>query len=194
MSSIAVTSPRPLMRLTLLTTVAAVTLAALFGAAVAVLAVTHPEREPVGVGQPTETSFGLIAVNGIRALTDQHAGHAGGGHFSGPGSIPEGKEALEVSVTLANTTDEQVAYSPDAFVLRLGASDRLGHSEATFFRGSLVPGGVLDGQLTFLVPIDSSTGTLEFADPGRTAPLAIDLGDLSGSNAGHDDGHDHEEG
>lgn len=192
MSSIVVASYRPFARLTLFVVMAAVTSAAVLGLGLAVVAVADRDQGPARLGDRVATSFGVVAVSDVSALSDSHAGQGHAGHFSGPGSIPEDKVAVEVSVTLANTTDHEVAYSPDAFLLRLGArGSRLANSEATFFRGTLLPGGVLDGQLTFLVPRDESTGALEFADPGRTDPIVIDLGVLSESGAGHDDGHDH---
>lgn len=182
-----------LIAFSLLAAIAAILAAAAYGALLAAVEVTQPEVEAVGVGAEIRTSFGLVTVTDIGALTDDHDGHAGAGHFTGPGTIPEDTKALQVSVVIANTTDREAAYSPDAFVLRVGADDRVGHSDATFLRGSLLPGGIIHGQLTFLVPADAATGTLEFSDRGRAAPLFIDLGDLSGAATGHDDDHAHDD-
>ena len=180
-------------RVALFLMIAAVALIALVGLTFAVSEMVQQAQSPPGLGDRVDTSFGVITVTNLRAFADAHAnGQGHSGHFTGPGSIPEDKQALEVSVTLANTTDHPVAYSPDAFFLRLGPSGSLlANSEATFFRGSLFPGGVLEGQVSFLVPRGEATGALEFTDQGSTDPIVIDLGTISGAGDGHQEQHNH---
>lgn len=193
MSSTAVASYRPSARFGLLAVIAGVSSVAILGLSLAVSGLALQNQGLPGIGDRVGTSFGVVAVSDIHARSASHtAGQGHSGHFTGPGSIPEGKSAVEVSVSLENTTDHGVTYSPNAFLLRLGTSGSVvGHSEATFLRGSLLPGGVLIGQLTFLVPSDLATGVLRFADPGRTDPIEIQLGTLSETAAASGEGHDH---
>ena len=193
MSSTAVASYRPSARFALFVVIAGVASVAILGLSLAVSGLALQSQALPGIGDRVGTSFGVVAVSDIHAHSDSHtAGQGHSGHFTGPGSIPEGKLSVEVSVSLENTTDHGVTYSPNAFLVRLGASGSVvGHSEATFFRGSLLPGGVLVGQLTFLVPSDGATGVLRFVDPGRTDPIEIQLGTLSETAAGSGEGHDH---
>ena len=193
MSSTAVASYRPSARFALFVVIAGVASVAILGLSLAVSGLALQSQALPGIGDRVGTSFGVVAVSDIHARSASHtAGQGHSGHFTGPGSIPEGKMAVEVSVSLENTTDHGVTYSPNAFLLRLGTSGSVvGHSEATFFRGSLLPGGVLVGQLTFLVPGDGATGVLRFADPGRTDPIEIQLGTLSETAAGSGEGHNH---
>jgi hypothetical protein len=193
MSSTAVASYRPSARFALFVVIAGVASVAILGLSLAVSGLALQSQALPGIGDRVGTSFGVVAVSDIHARSASHtAGQGHSGHFTGPGSIPEGKLAVEVSVSLENTTDHGVTYSPNAFLLRLGTSGSVvGHSEATFFRGSLLPGGVLVGQLTFLVPGDGATGVLRFADPGRTDPIEIQLGTLSETAAGSGEGHNH---
>ena len=192
-STTAIATVGPPARRALFFVIAAIASVALIGMLLAVSELALETQTPIRIGDKVDTSFGAIAVNEIHAHSASHtAGQGHSGHFTGPGSIPEGELAVEVSVSLQNTTDREVAYSPDAFLLRLGTSGSVvGHSEATFFRGTLLPGGVLVGQLTFLVPGDGVTGVLRFADPGRTDPIEIQLGTLSETAAGSSEGHDH---
>ena len=193
MSSTAVASYRPSARFALFVVIAGVASVAILGLSLAVSGLALQSQALPGIGDRVGTSFGVVAVSDIHARSASHtAGQGHSGHFTGPGSIPEGKLAVEVSVSLENTTDHGVTYSPNAFLLRLGTSGSVvGHSEATFFRGSLLPGGVLVGQLTFLVPGDGATGVLRFSDPGRTDPIEIQLGTLSETAAGSGEGHNH---
>jgi hypothetical protein len=146
------------------------------------------------VGQPVDTSFGQIAVTDVRRIDDAHGdGQAHSGHFSGPGSIPQDRREVQVEVALANRTEGLVPYSPRGFAVRLGPNGLLvSPSEATFFKGTLQPGGVIDGQLTFLVPSDVPRLWLQFRDPGLADPILIDLGATATATEAGGAGHRHD--
>lgn len=190
LSSVAIEKQRPAARWALFVVIGSVGLIAVIGLLLTVQAFASTlgnRGEPAAaVGGSAHTSFGFVTVTGVRALDDTHVVP---GMFSGPGSIPIDKLAVQVEVTLANRTDHATPYSSDEFALRLGASGGLiKASEATFYSGTLRPGGMLAGQITFLVPRTAPAPLLQFSDPALANPIMIDLGPLPAAN---DSGHDH---
>lgn len=190
MSSVAIEKPAPAYRVGLFAALGSVGLIAVIGLLLTVQAFVNlpgVQGTPAALGSNVPTSFGFVSVTSARALDDQHVMP---GKFTGPGAIPANQRAIQIAVTISNQTDHQVQYSSDAFALRLGADKSVVKaSEATFYSGALLPKGEMNGQLTFLVPLVSSTPLLQYSDPDRTEPILIDLGDyLSGADGS---GHDH---
>jgi hypothetical protein len=190
MLSVAIEKQRPAARWGLFVVIGSVGLITVIGLLLTVQAFANMignRGEPAAVvGGSVPTSFGFVTVTTVRSVDDFHGA---AGMFTGPGSIPADKRAIQVEVTLANRTDHPAPYSSDEFALRLGVGGGIVKaSEATFYSGTLRPGAVLDGQITFLVSRTSPTPLLQFSDPALADPIVIDLGPLPGADSS---GHDH---
>lgn len=129
------------------------------------------ETEQSGnVGQPMETSFGVLTVTNVRTtyVPDTQGPPTPAQHNGTVGS-----DQLQVWVRLVNERAEQgLAYSPAQ--LRLVTDARSGKGQdpdGSTIKPALLPrGGSIDGQVWFDLPrLGQSSGTgwfLEFKDPG----------------------------
>jgi hypothetical protein len=168
--------------------VAAVVAAAVVGIVLAVSLLTGPaDGHAAGhgsgrftVAQDIETSFGWVAVEHaetVKGLTSKQLG----GATHGIGSfVARDKALVQASVTLTNTTAGTVRYDPRQFVLvakspKSGKEQRIGATYASIKAGVLQPDAAIDAKVSFIVPRDGSRMSLAFTDPGRTAPVVIDL-------------------
>src|SRR5690349_10177860 len=121
MLSVAIEKQRPAARWALFVVIGSVGLIAVIGLLLTVQAFANiigNRGEPAAVvGGSVPTSFGFVTVTAVRSVDDFHGA---AGMFTGPGSIPADKRAIQVEVTLANRTDHPAPYSSDEFALRTG--------------------------------------------------------------------------
>ena len=147
---------------------------------------------PFAVGQAIPTSFGAVRVEFV-ARADGVTKQQMGGMPMGQDHVAEDEVQVEPTVILTNGLGDPLALSPAQF--RLVVDDRapLELRGANIRPTLLAPGASIEAQLIFVAPRDGAQLWLEFADPGRPAPVRIDLGrtDQAPADAGGHDGHSH---
>jgi hypothetical protein len=167
--------------------VATVVAAAVVGIVLAVALISAPAgahdaahaEGPWGVGDDVPTSFGFVAVEHAETLKGLGAKELGGA-VHGIGSFVGRERALvKAAVTLRNGPVRTLDYSPEWFSLRATAKDgkvrRYPLSHASIRPGVLQPDAAVDASLGFTIPRNGARLAIEFKDPGRQAPLVIDL-------------------
>jgi hypothetical protein len=121
------------------------------------------------------TSFGAVWVDSFREISIPKTIQKG--HVRIPQAGDPDKVALEVTVTLANTTTAPVELTPARFALRLEDDDQPISAEgATFESVRLLPGAMFLARIQFPVPGGEHRLGLLFDDPDGSGPVAIDLG------------------
>jgi len=148
---------------TLVAVVAAVTVLALAGIALALGGSgggsdTSPGR--YGISTDVPTSFGAIAIDGL-----------------GRRISPSGKrDEMQAFVAVTNLSGHAIRYSPAQFRL-LGGEDRnpVPGLQATFRAGTLLADANFSGQLRFPVPPDGAKRWIEFRELAGSKPILIDL-------------------
>ncbi len=164
---------------------------------------------PFGVAEDAPTSFGFVAVEHAETLKGLTPRELGGATHGIGGFVGRDKALVQAAVTITNTGDEPLAYSPGQFRVatrsRRGAVKRIPLAHASVRDGELQPDAALDARLSFVVPRDGSRLEIEFLDPGRAAPIRILLDARAGRLTAEDrraleeghgaggahDGHDH---
>lgn len=146
---------------------------ALVGAAFAVrIALAGP---PASDGR-VPTSFGALWVESSEQITLPQTDNKD--NFGMPIMGAPDKVMLEVTVRLANTDNAPVDVTPDRFSLRLGPGEApLAAEGARFDSVRLLPRAVFDARVQFpVVTGGEHQPVLLFDDPGRSRPIALDLG------------------
>lgn len=146
---------------------------ALAGAALAVrIALAGP---PAADGR-VPTSFGGLWVESSQQITLPQTDNKD--NFGMPIMGAPDKVMLEVTVRLANTDKAPVDVTPDRFSLRLGPGQApLAVEGARFESVRLLPRAVFDARVQFPVATGGDQHpVLLFDDPGRSRPIALDLG------------------
>jgi hypothetical protein len=136
------------------------------------------------VAQDVPTSFGFVAVEHAETLKGLSARQMGGATHGIGSFVGRDKALVQASVTITNTGEDTLPYSPKAFRLvakRAGKpARRYGLMHATVTDGVLQPDAAVDARLSFVAPRDGSELAIEFRDPGRTSPIRIELDNRSG--------------
>jgi hypothetical protein len=172
--------------------IAAVAAMAVVGVVLAVGLLTAPAgghdaghaTQRYGVFDEIPTSFGYVAVEHAETLKGLTAKDLGGATHGIGTFVGRERALVKASVTLRNGPVGPLDYSPAQFRVAATAKDgkvkRYPLSHASVRDGVLQPDAALDLSLGFIVPRDGSKLALEFADPGRSQPIVIDLGSGSG--------------
>jgi hypothetical protein len=146
------------------------------------------------VGQNIPTSFGVLRIKTMVALSDQSASAFGALPGGGP-AAPPGRLWVQVAAALANAGDSGVSYQPGQFHLRLGQSGpALSPTRASPDGGTLPPQSSADALLGFVVPKVHPGLWLEFDDRNGARPVLIDLGRVAvlGHHGSGSSAHAHE--
>jgi hypothetical protein len=122
------------------------------------------------------TSFGALVVESSQQISVPQTNNKD--NFGMPVMGAPDKVMLEVTVKLANTDKAPVEVSPDRFSLRMGPGQApISVEGARFESVRLLPGAVFDARVQFPVAKGGEyQPTLLFDDPGRSAPIAVELG------------------
>ena len=134
----------------------------------------------VAAGRPASdgrvpTSFGALWVESSQQITLPQTDNKD--NFGMPIMGAPDKVMLEVTVRLANTDKAPVEVTPDRFSLRLGPGEApIAVEGARFESVRLLPGAVFDARVQFPVTGGEHQPTLLFDDPGRSEPIALELG------------------
>lgn len=138
----------------------------------------------VGGGQ--RTNFGTVSVLTVDVLNGINPHDLGGASHGVQGLVAAGKTQIAVSVRLSNTSDRDVAYSPEQFRLRSeGQKESVPASAGSLQPGHLSPGASIDARLAFVTKADGAEKFVEFTD-GSDNPVQIAVGRSDGQATDHD--------
>ena len=139
------------------------------------------------IGDDVPTSFGTVAVEFIRSVDGvTHRALAGASHGVS-GLVSEGQEQIQVAVAVTNRGNRPLAYTVRQFHLRATIKGRTTVLTATagdLPDGRILPDAGIEGHLDFTVPAADAVLSLTFSDPGRSAPVVIELGTVAASDSG----------
>lgn len=144
------------------------------------------------VGDDVPTSFGIVAVEFVRSVDGvSHRALAGATHGVS-GYVGHGKQQIQVAVALTNLTKKSLAYQVRQFRLSVTVGKKTTVLPATsgdLPDARILPDAGIEGHLDFTVPAASAAISLRFDDPGRTAPVVIDLGTVTSAVNGTEHHH-----
>ena len=130
------------------------------------------------VGTSYKTSFGVVAVTNVEAISGVTAKAVAGVTHGVQNLVRRGKMQVQVSVELSNTKNGPVHYSPAQFRLHVGPGRVLMPHSATVWPGVLQPGAAINATLSFIgKAAKRQTLVLELRDRG--SPVRITLGPVS---------------
>lgn len=138
------------------------------------------------VGEPVQTSFGVLAVDSVELLKGLTAKDLAGMTHGIQSLVQSDHIQVQVSVELNNVLAGAVPYAPEQFRVRVGhARPAYAPGFGSVRAGTLQPHAGLNATLGFVLPRPERKDArlwLEFADRGAR-PLRIDLGTV-GAAAG----------
>lgn len=147
---------------------------------------------PVGtahhIGDDVRTSFGIVAVEFVRSVDGvTHRQLAGASH--GVSGLVDAEHAqIQVAVAVTNRTDSPLQSSISQFHLVSIAKGRtavLSPSGGDMPDTRVLPHAGIEGHLDFTVPAGTVQLALQYTDPGRSAPIVIDLGTTTSATTAH---------
>jgi len=160
------------------------------GATVAGVLLTVHTLNPAAVQRPSSfhisddvpTSFGIVAVEFVRSVDGiSHRALPAGAHgVSDPAT--SSSQHIQVAVAITNQTHQPLKYTVHQFELQVttaGKTSVLAATAADLPDGRILPAAGIEGHLDFTLPSAKSALSLHFRDPGRTAPIVIDLGEAA---------------
>lgn len=137
------------------------------------------------VGQSLPTSFGVVAVETVEKITPLSPERLAGSSRGGQNRAAPDDVQVQVSATITNLSDREVAYAADQFRLLIRNSGKaVKAARSSLHAGVLQPQASIDEQMDFLVPADASQLWVEFVDSGTTKPVLIDLGHIDRAPSG----------
>ncbi len=152
----------------------------------------HSSSKVFRVGDDVPTSFGIVAVEFVRSVDGvSHRALAGASHGVS-GYVGHGKQQIQVAVALTNQTKKSLTYQVRQFRLSVTVAKKTTVLPATsgdLPDARILPDAGIEGHLDFTVPAVSAAISLEFIDPGRTAPVVIDLGTVKSAVIGTEHHH-----
>lgn len=143
---------------------------------------SHEKHATFVIGDDVPTSFGIVAVEFVRTVDGvTHRALAGATHGVS-GLVGDGKQQIQVAVALTNRGSTPLAYAVRQFTLRAtvkGKTTILSATAGDLPDGRILPDAGIEGHLDFTLPAADATMSLLFQDPGRSAPVVIDLGKIT---------------
>ena len=152
-------------------------------------ALPTPPQGKFGIASDVRTSFGSVVVGTARTLPGVGRKALAGMSHGIAGYVGPDQAQVQVTVEITNRLRVPVAYSPDQFTLKSGAS-LLPVTAASIKPATLLPDAAVEATLIYVVPRKGQKLQLAFQDKGRTAPFLIDLGRVDTAPKGTDD-HTH---
>jgi len=151
-------------------------------------------KGPFGTSQDIPASFGVVAVEHVDKTNGLTAKDLAGNTHGVSGLVAPDKVQVDASVTLTNLLDHPIAYDPRQFRLLVGDHKKpIDEVRSNMRPGTLQPDASIDSQLRFIAPRNGSKLWISFKDPGRSAPILVDLGRTGttpkGAFAGFHQGH-----
>lgn len=140
-------------------------------------------KGPFGLAEDIPASFGVVAVEHVQKINGTTAKDVGGKNHGISGFVRPDQQQIQASVTLTNMTAAPIDYTPGQFRLIAGGKP-VTTFKSSFEPGELQPYAAIEGRLTYVAPRKGTKLELQFRDPGRSAPITIDLGRTGRTPAG----------
>lgn len=137
------------------------------------------------LGQDVPSSFGVVAIEHVEKLAGLTAKSLAGVTHGVNGLVRAGRSRVQIYATLTNLTDRPLRYDPAQFALsesRSGARP-VRPVSASVRPGLLQPDASIDLQVAFVMAQRRQRLWAQFADPGASQPIAIDLGRVARQRA-----------
>jgi hypothetical protein len=132
---------------------------------------------PFEVADDVPTSFGAMSVKHAERVDGLTARDLAGMTHGVNGLVREKTSRIQATVTVTNLLDRPVDYAPERFTLRTSAGGSpIKLAGASVKPGSLQPDASIDFRVDFNAPRKAKRFWVDFTDPGRAAPLTVDLG------------------
>jgi hypothetical protein len=139
-----------------------------------------------GIGDDVRTSFGIVAVEYVRAVDGVSHRALTGANHGVSGLVESGSQQIQVAVALTNRSSAPLTYSVRQFELHVRAAAKTTVLMATagdLPDGRILPSAGIEGHLDFTLPVDAASLSLHFRDPANSVPVVIDLGTTAASSA-----------
>lgn len=138
---------------------------------------TPPFTEIFTINQPVSTSFGTIIVSQADDLIGLTSQDLAGVTHGIQNLVLADNTQIQLTVALINRTGKSVTIAPDQFrLISPQSADAILISGATIRTGELRPRSNIETTLSFVVPRDGATYTLQYLDPGNGQFVQIGLG------------------
>jgi len=149
--------------------VAVVVAAQLLGGAIAVaILVRGAPAEAASLGQAVSTSFGVVSVDQKEEIAASNPDRD---------TLVPGLKEVQIALTMTNLLTHPVRYSRGQVSLQAaGSAGTIPVASASVREGRLAAGFAFRAVYRFDVPTAASHLLVRFDDPGRPAPVWIDLG------------------
>jgi hypothetical protein len=149
--------------------VAVVGAAQLLGGAIAVaILLGGAPAEAATLGQAVSTSFGVVSVDQKEEIAASNPDRD---------TLVPGLKEVQVALTMTNLLARPVPYSRSQVSLQaVGSAATIPVASASIRGGRVAPGSAFRAVYRFDVPAAASHLLVRFVDPGRSAPVWIDLG------------------
>ena len=132
---------------------------------------------PFEVADDVPTSFGAMSVKHAERVNGLTAKSLAGMTHGINGLVREKSSRIQATVTVTNLLDRPHAYRPERFTLRTSVDGKpIRVAGASVKPGTLQPDASIDFRVDFNAPRKAKRFWIDFADPGRAAPLTVDLG------------------
>jgi hypothetical protein len=160
---------RPVSRLPLRVFVGIVLAAQLLGGAIGVaILLRGAPAEAATIGKAVVTSYGVMSVDQIEEIAASNPDRD---------TLVPGLREIQVAITMTNVLHRPILYSRRQVSLRVaGAAGTIPVSSASIFAGRLKAGTAFRAVYRFDIPSAAADLWVRYDDPGRTAPIWIDLG------------------
>jgi hypothetical protein len=149
--------------------VAVVVAAQLLGGAIAVaILVRGAPAEAASLGQAVSTSFGVVSVDQKEEIAASNPDRD---------TLVPGLKEVQIALTMTNLLTHPVRYSRGQVSLQAaGSAGTIPVASSSVREGRLAAGFAFRAVYRFDVPTAASHLLVRFDDPGRPAPVWIDLG------------------
>jgi len=143
--------------------------AQLLGGAIGVaILVRGAPAQAATIGQAVQTSFGVISVDQDEEIAASNPDRD---------TLVPGLKEVQVALTMTNLLSRPVPYSRRQVSLRVaGSATSIPVSSASIYTGQLKSGSAFRAVFRFDIPSAASPLLVRYDDPGRAAPVWIDLG------------------
>lgn len=146
------------------------------------------------IGVDVKSSFGVVAVEYVKALEGLSSRSLAGATHGVPGLIDTKHVQVQTALSVTNRSDAPLNFSVGQVTLRVtrgGETTTVDPVTADIPDTRVLPDAAIEGHVDFVIPRQPARLTLVFKDPGRTVPILIDLGRPAFPDpvAGHDHAH-----
>ncbi len=146
------------------------------------------------IGVDVESSFGVVAVEYVKALEGLSSRSLAGATHGVPGLVDTKHVQVQAALSVTNRSSAPLNFTVGQVTLRVtrgGETTTVEPVTADIPDTRVLPDAAIEGHVDFVIPRQRAQLTLVFQDPGRTDPILLDLGrpNFPDPVAGHDHTH-----